>query len=163
MRLNEKIRPERARSAVALLFLVELLQQRLHLLARARASRGDALGQVHLEPHLLRPVEVLADDLGVVEGPLVGGLLLGQQHLFHGVIAAEGRDGQDHRVDAVTSATRRLKELAACSCSSSGLGSSTSAIRLVACGGNLPSSAGFAGATGSGGGSEGALDAPNPY
>jgi hypothetical protein len=42
---------------------------------------------------------MLADDLGLVEGPLVGGLLLRQQHLLHGVVAAEGRDGQDHRVD----------------------------------------------------------------
>src|SRR6266849_10749120 len=81
---------------VALLFLVELLQQRLVLLAR---GRGGAIGQVRLQPHLLRAIEVLADDLGLVESPLVGGLLLRQQHLLHGVVAAEGRDGQGHRVD----------------------------------------------------------------
>ena len=34
------------------------------LLAR---GGGATVGQVHLEPHLLRPIEVLADDLGLVK------------------------------------------------------------------------------------------------
>ena len=58
-----------------------------------------ALEQVHLQPELLPPVLVLADHLGLVERPLVGGLLLGEEHLLHGVVAAEGGDGEEHRED----------------------------------------------------------------
>jgi len=85
--------------AVALLLLIELGQERLELPPRFRLHGGVALGELGLEAQLLAAVEVLADDLGLVEGPLIGGLLLGEQHLLHRVVAAEGRDGQDHRED----------------------------------------------------------------
>src|SRR5262245_7542266 len=42
---------------------------------------------------------MLADYLRLVEGPLIGRPLLGQQHLLHGVVAAEGGHGQDNGVD----------------------------------------------------------------
>jgi hypothetical protein len=37
--------------------------------------------------------------VGLVVGPLVGGLLLSHEHLFHGVVAAERGDGQDDGID----------------------------------------------------------------
>ena len=42
---------------------------------------------------------MLAHHLGLVVRPLVGRLLLGQQHFFHGVFTAETGDGEHDRVD----------------------------------------------------------------
>src|SRR5438132_777627 len=84
---------------VALLFLLVLLEQRLELLAPLGPERRAALDQVGLQPQLLAPVLVLADDLGLIEGPLVGRLLLGEQHLLGGVAAPEPRDGEEDGVD----------------------------------------------------------------
>jgi len=61
---------------VALLFLGELRREPLDLRA-LRALQARRLRQLHLEQHLLGAVLVLADHLGLVERPLVGGLLLG--------------------------------------------------------------------------------------
>ena len=52
-----------------------------------------------LDEDLVGAIQVLADDLGLIEGPLIGRLLLGEQHLLHRVLAAEARDGQHDRVD----------------------------------------------------------------
>ena len=82
----------------ALLFVGELRGQRLELLALGALERR-GLGQLRLQHQLVAAVEVLADDLGLVVRPLVGGFLLGEQHLLHGVVAAEGGDGQHDGVD----------------------------------------------------------------
>ena len=60
---------------------------------------GPALDEVRFQAQLLGAVEVLADDLGLVEGPLIGGLLLGEQHLLRRVVAAQRRDGEDDGED----------------------------------------------------------------
>ena len=84
--------------AVARLFLSRLLQQFLVTLPDLRLERL-LFQQVQFQPQLLAPVEMLPDVLGLVEGPLVRGLLLGQEHLLHGVVAPQGGDGQEHRKD----------------------------------------------------------------
>src|SRR5207245_582520 len=83
---------------VALLLLGELRGERLDLGALG-ALQGRGFGQLRLEYHLLAPILMLADHLGLVEGPLVGGLLLGKQHLLHRVVAPERGDRQHDRVD----------------------------------------------------------------
>src|SRR5262249_24287544 len=83
---------------VALLLLGKPGRERLDLgaLGTLQVRR---LRQLGLERHLLAAVLVLANDLRLVERPLVGGLLLGEQHLLRGVVAAERSDGEHDRID----------------------------------------------------------------
>jgi hypothetical protein len=84
---------------VALLLVCEALHQRVDLLARLGLHGVATLDEIHLEAELLAAVLVLADDLRLIEGPLVGRFLLREQHLLHRVVAAEGGDGEEDRED----------------------------------------------------------------
>src|SRR5713101_6264039 len=84
---------------VALLLLVVLPEHRLELLARLGAQGGAALDQIGLQAHLLAPVLMLADDLGLIEGPLIRRLLLGEEHLLGGIAAPESGEGEHHGKD----------------------------------------------------------------
>src|SRR5262245_13055134 len=83
---------------VALFLFGELPGERRQLLPLG-ALDGRRISQLCLHDHLLAPVLVLADHLGLVERPLIRRLLLLEQHLLHGVVRARRRDRQDDRVD----------------------------------------------------------------
>src|SRR5437660_1233059 len=83
---------------VALLLVGEALGQRL-VLGALRSAQRRGLRQSQLDGELLGAVQVLADHAGLVERPLIGRLLLGQQQLLHGIAAAQRGDRQHHRVD----------------------------------------------------------------
>src|SRR5439155_26851152 len=67
--------------AVALLLVRKLPEQLLGRPAALGPHRRAPVGQVGLEPELLAPVLVLADRPRLVKRPLIGGLLLREQHL----------------------------------------------------------------------------------
>src|SRR5205814_3543997 len=83
---------------VALLLLTEPFRERVELGALA-ALEARGVGELRLELEPEATVLVLADHLRLVEGPLIGGLLLRQEHLLHRVVSPERRDRQDHGVD----------------------------------------------------------------
>src|SRR5207302_11447908 len=83
---------------VTLLLLAEPGREGLELGALG-AFEARGLGELGLELEPEAAVLVLADHLRLVEGPLVGGLLLREEHLLHRVVPPERRDRQDHGVD----------------------------------------------------------------
>src|SRR5262249_6340485 len=85
-------------SAVAFSLRGKFSQQRFVLLPYLRRQAGTSLCQVNFQPFLLHTIPMLPNHFGLVKGPLIRRLLLGQEHLFHGVVAPEGREGQHDRI-----------------------------------------------------------------
>src|SRR2546430_5843550 len=83
---------------LALLLLAEPFGERVDL-RKLHALDTRGVGELRLELEPEATVLMLADHLRLVEGPLIGGLLLGEEHLLHRVVSPERRDRQDHGID----------------------------------------------------------------